>query len=289
MLNTKQKIYLAGLAHRVSSNLRSAFGKNGKADVYRRGLRWELDLSEGIDFSIYLLGAFEPGTAKTLASLIRPGDVVLDIGANIGAHTLGIAKCVGGAGKVFAVEPTDFAFAKLLRNLSLNPEIESRVNAHQLFFSDGLVKSFPKEIYASWPLTSAAALHPKHLGRLVSTANARFETLDSFVTSHQIARIDLIKIDVDGHEVPVLRGGLRTLRRFRPALVMELAPYIHKENSNCFAELIGLLKTSGYSLQNADNGKSVPLDTDRLEELIPDGGSMNVVARAKTELTDDRI
>jgi FkbM family methyltransferase len=282
MLATKQKVSLAGLAQKLTANLRSTLGKGDKADVRRRGLRWELDLSEGIDFSIYLLGAFELRTAKTLARLIRHGDVVLDIGANIGAHTLGIAKSVGPNGKVFAIEPSDFAFTKLLRNLSLNPELETRVHANQLFLSDGAIKSPPREIYASWPLQSDASVHPKHRGRLVSTADAKIETLDSFARRHQITRLDLIKIDVDGQEVPVLRGGLATLCRFHPILVMELAPYLHEESNNHFTELVELLKTSGYSLKNADNGKPVPLDVDQLHTLIRDGASMNAVAQANT-------
>jgi FkbM family methyltransferase len=284
MLTTKQKVHLARLSQKLIANVRSTVGKGDKVDVRRRGLRWELDLSEGIDFSIFLVGAFELRTAKTLARLIRHGNVVLDIGANIGAHTLGIAKSVGSNGKVFAIEPSDFAFTKLLRNLSLNPELEFRVHASQLFFSDGAIKSPPREIHASWPLHSDASVHPKHRGRLVSTGNAKIETLDCFARQHQIARLDLIKIDVDGYEVPVLRGGLETLCRFRPILVMELAPYIYEETNNHFNELVELLKTSGYVLQNADNGKPVPLDVGQLKRLIPDGASMNVVAQANRRI-----
>ena len=284
MLTTKRKVFLAGLSQKLIANVRSTVGKGDKVNVRRRGLRWELDLSEGIDFSVFLVGAFEHSTAKTLARLVRHGDVVLDIGANIGAHTLGIAKSVGSSGKVFAIEPSDFAFTKLLRNLSLNPELENRVHASQLFFSDGAITSPPREIHASWPLQSDASVHPKHRGRLVSTGNAKIETLDCFLRRQELTRLDVIKIDVDGHEVPVLRGGFETLCRFRPILVMELAPYLHEETNNRFAELVELLKTSGYSLQNADNGKPVPLDVDQLQAFIPDGASMNVVAQANARI-----
>ncbi len=281
MLTTKTKVSLAALAYRFIALGRGLAGKSKSAIVRRGGICWDLDLSEGIDFSIYLLGAFEPGTAKTLQELVKPGDVVFDIGANIGAHTLRLAQSVGPAGKVYAFEPADFAFAKLKRNLALNPELELRTSPQQLLLAATLSQEVEHEIYASWPLGTVDSVHPKHRGRLVSTKHAVVETLDGFAEKHGIARLDLIKMDVDGHELSVLRGGLQTLLRFHPVLVMEMSPYVHLEQHSSFAEFVELLKSAGYSLRNADNGMLVPLDDAELQRLIPDGASINVVGRAE--------
>src|SRR5271166_1677150 len=167
MLTTKTKVSLAGLAYKFISTGRKLLGKNDSAIVERDGIRYHLDLNEGIDFSIYLLGAFEPGTQKTLQELVKSGDVVFDIGANIGAHTLGIAKSVGSSGRVYAFEPADFAFAKLKRNLALNPELEVRTQAQQILLAASSNGKSEQEIYASWPLESDGSVHPKHRGRLV--------------------------------------------------------------------------------------------------------------------------
>jgi FkbM family methyltransferase len=280
MLTTKTKVSLAALAYRFITFGRGLAGKSKSAIVRRGGICWDLDLSEGIDFSIYLLGAFEPGTAKTLQELVKLGYVVLDIGANIGAHTLGLAQSVGPTGKVYAFEPTDFAFAKLKRNLALNPELESRTIAQQLLLTATLSQKVEHEIYASWPLETVDSVHPKHRGRLVSTTHATVETLDGFAAKYGIARLDLVKMDVDGHELSVLRGGMQMLRRFHPVLVMEMSPYVHLEQYNSFAEFVELLKGLGYSLRNADTGEVVPLDAVELQRLIPDGASINVVGRA---------
>ena len=78
-----------------------------------------------IDFAIYLGGMFERNTALALRKLVRPSSLVLDIGANIGAHTLRLANLVGSSGRVFAFEPTDFAYSKLQANLDLNPALAS--------------------------------------------------------------------------------------------------------------------------------------------------------------------
>jgi FkbM family methyltransferase len=279
MLTTKTKVSLAGAVYKFISFGRKFIGKSDSAIVNRGGIRYQLDLDEGIDFSIYLLGAFEPGTQKTLRRLVAPGNIVFDIGANIGAHTLGIAQSVGNAGKVYAFEPADFAFAKLKRNLALNPELQARTCPQQILLAASSTEPPEREIYASWPLESNRSVHPKHRGRLVSAENATVETLDNFVRREGIERVDLIKMDVDGHELPVFQGANETLRRFRPMLVMELSPYIHAEFHHFFGDFVELLRNMGYELRHADSWKAVPLDTAQLERLIPDGASINVVAQ----------
>jgi FkbM family methyltransferase len=283
MLTTKAKISLAALAYKFIAFGRSIAGKDNSATVRRGGLWWCLDLQEGIDFSIYLVGAFERSTVSTLEKLVKPGDVVFDIGANIGAHTLGLARSVGPTGRLYAFEPADFAFAKLGRNLALNPELDSRTRARQILLSSSPADSSQEQIYASWPLEKDDSVHPKHRGRLVTTKNASVDTLDHFAQSEGLDRLDLIKIDVDGHELPVLRGGLHLLKRFRPVLLMEMSPYVHAEQKNSFEALVALLRDAGYSLQHASTWAPLPLDATELEALIPDGASINVIARSNAK------
>jgi FkbM family methyltransferase len=277
---TKTKVALAGLAYRVIRGGRAIIGKGDWVTVRRGDVRWRLDLSEGIDFSIYLLGGFERSTSATLKRLVKEGDVVFDIGANVGAHALALARNVGAGGHVFAFEPTDFAFAKLKQNLELNPELEKQTHPHQLLLADDVTAPLEREIYASWPLETQGLVHAKHRGRLVMTRNASVDTLDNFVAREGIDRLELIKMDVDGHEYPILMGARKTLARFRPVLVMEMSPYVHAERNGSFSGLVNLLREGGYSLQDADTWRALPLKADELERLIPDGASINVIARA---------
>jgi len=277
MLTTKTKIALAGLAYRTIAIGRGLLGKGKQVVVRRGGVRWSLDLGEGIDFSIYLLGAFERSTAATLRALVKPGDAVFDIGANIGAHTLGLAKSVGPGGRVVAFEPAEFAFQKLLRNLALNPELEQRTQASQVMLGSGTYKALGG-VYASWPLERVDSVHPKHRGRFVSTQGATVDTLDGFVERQRINRINLIKMDVDGNELPVLQGGRRVLREQRPIIVMEMSPYVHAEEQHSFAAMIELLRELRYKIEDARNRKTLPLEAAALERLIPDGAGINVVA-----------
>jgi FkbM family methyltransferase len=278
MLQTKTKI--AGA--RVLYNTFRRFGVAPPAgqilDVRRGGINWNLDLAEGIDFSIFLLGAFEPGTARAIRSLAHPGDTVFDIGANIGAHTLPLAKAVGASGRVFAFEATDFAFHKLEKNLSLNAELQSRVIATQVVLVDKPGLTAHPDIYSSWPLQPGPDAHPKHLGRRQTTLGAQVSTLDEVARDLNITKVELIKLDVDGHEYPVLKGARETISKFLPTIVMELSPYVHAEEGNSFDAFLELLKDWNYSLKALGADKPVPLDSAYLNRVIPDGGSVNVVA-----------
>lgn len=280
MLSTKSKIALAAAASLVVSGTRRLAGRGPAALVRRGGHRWALDLREGIDFSIYLLGGFERGTAGALRRLVRPGDVVLDIGANVGAHTLGLASSVGPSGCVVAVEPTDGAFAKLARNVALNPEIASRVRLRQCLLADAEDSAMPAALYSSWPLRPDEAVHPQHGGRLVATSGASVATLDALVQREGLTHVDLIKIDVDGFEARVLAGGGETLTRHRPILVMELAPYVHAGAGGSFSDLVARLASAGYEAVDAGRGTRVPLDVQALESRIPAGSSLNIIARS---------
>jgi FkbM family methyltransferase len=277
IIPTRTKIAMAATVQAPIAAARSLFGRNHNAVATRDGMTWALDLREGIDFSIYLLGAFERSTRNTLRDRVQPGATVLDIGANIGAHTLGLARSVGASGCVHAFEPTDFAVAKLRRNLALNPELEKRVRVHQTMLAAYPSAPIQQEIYSSWPLSGGADVHPKHRGRLSTTNHARTDTLDAFAEREGISRVDLIKIDVDGHEYPVLLGGSNLLNRCQPVIVMEVSPYVHEEEGSSFPHLISLLRDHGYSL--VDEGlRQLPLEADKLAKMIPGGAGINAIA-----------
>jgi FkbM family methyltransferase len=181
MLSTKQKLQIARAAYICISKLRNWNGKSLKDKQVickRNGITWRLDLNEGIDFSIYLLGKFEPRTTKAIERLVMPGMTVIDIGANIGAHTLTLARCVGPTGLVIAVEPTDYAYSKLIQNLNLNVELRSVVKPIQAFLSDGRDAIQPTELYARWDLDFEKERHHLHLGTLCVAERATRFTLD---------------------------------------------------------------------------------------------------------------
>lgn len=277
VLKTKQKIALAGALWYVIRLGYRLFHVSPQGLYRRARLTWNLDLEEGIDFAIFLFGHFEPGTVRFYQERIRPGDVILDIGANVGAHTLPLAQCVSPSGRVHAFEPTDFAFRKLLVNVSLNPDLTELIVANHMFLSANDGQHAPAAIYSSWPLlTTTEDAHPKHLGQLKATSGATTQTLDRYCLERGIDRVDWIKLDVDGNEFTVLQGAGQLLSSFKPKLLMELSPYVSEEAGHSFADFMNYLFSFGYTVYDLRNNDPLPSDPAKLEALVGDGASINV-------------
>lgn len=278
-LKTSHKIALAKIIYHTLMGFRRIFGLGARTIVKRSGIVWSLDLKEGIDLAIYLFGRFEPETIKLYDIYVKQGDIVLDIGANVGSHTLPLALNVGDTGMVHAFEPTRFAFQKLTENVTLNSNLASQIQLHQVMLVGSETEHLEPRIFSSWPLEEKKdGLHDKHMGKLMDTDGAVAFTLDSWMTQNNLTRVNFIKIDVDGHEYSVLSGGKNLLKRFRPMIMMELAPYVFKEPSE-FDGLITFLKDSGYVFLDIDTKKELPTDPAELRRIIPDGGSKNVLLK----------
>lgn len=281
MLSTRAKVALASLSYRGVALLRRSIGRDHHAEVTRGGVRWALDLREGIDFSVYLLGGFERRVQRVFRRYIRNGDVALDIGANVGTHTLPLARLVGPQGKVVAFEPTAFAFQKLLKNISLNPDLASRIVPEQVMLVEKGAEEPAQALYASWPLTEGDPVHRQLCGVLKSTNGARATTLDDYLAERTPGRVALIKLDVDGFECRVLRGGQRTLARHRPVMIMEMAPYLLSERQSSLEELLELLRAADYTIETLVMGRSWPLEARFVRAMVAEGSSANVVARPR--------
>lgn len=278
-LATNTKLAAARILFRLAVlSLRLRGIKGYCVECQRGGLRWTLDLSEGIDLSIFLFGAFECGTARTLRKLAHPGATVLDVGANIGAHTLFLAQAVGPTGRIFAFEPTDMAYTKLVKNIALNPSLSASIFPIQALCVSPMGQGLGPT-YASWRLLGHPGAHPLHGGYQCDSSRAVCLTIDAFVVESDIQKIDLIKIDVDGSETFVLEGSRRTIERHKPTLVLECSPYAHVEHGSSFDSMLDLLEELGYRLFCERTGRPLPIERDKLLRKIPQRGSINVIAK----------
>jgi FkbM family methyltransferase len=283
MLSTKAKLRIARALNRAIIAGRRVGGLGEIAYVRRGGIAWRLDLNEGIDLAIFL-GIYQSIPAH-VKSLIPPGSTVIDVGANIGAFALPLAAHLGPGGKVIAVEPTNYAFAKLKTNVSLNSQLLDRIVPVQAALNDGASTDCNSAFYSSWSLLelSASARHNQHLGRKESASDARFLKLDQLVSEFCSAgpephRVVFVKLDVDGNELAVLRGGADLLRKTRPVILIEIAPYVQDEVAGRFDDLIQLLVDCRYRLEHPGSRKALPLSSNKLRKLISPGASMDLAA-----------
>ena len=138
---------------------------------------------------------------------------------------------------IYAIEPTDYAYNKFKKNLSLNPNLNNNIKSYQLFIG----KRPLKNIFASWKLNfKKDDKHYVHKG-LKKETNGKSITLDNFV--EKIGRkIDFVKIDTDGHEYEVLQSGIKFLKRDKPIIHIEFAPYLHSEYGFFTENIIDLIQ-----------------------------------------------
>jgi FkbM family methyltransferase len=229
------------------------------------GIKFELDLREVIDASLYYSGTFEEDSEKAIASLVGPGMTVLDIGANIGYHTFALARLVGPQGLVVAIEPTAHAFAKLTRNASLNAF--GNIRCLNLGLGDRDLGVVDAGFQSSYRLDGKDTVEQERI---------EIETLDSVVDREKLARLDFIKMDVDGYEGKVFTGAERTLARFQPRILFEFCPAGMRHVGDDPEKLLGQIEAAGYLLRD-EHGRTIT-DPRHFHAQIPNGNSANLVA-----------
>ncbi len=178
------------------------------------GITYELDLNELIDSNIYMSSCFEPELTNAIKVLTKPGDTILDIGANIGCHTLQFSKLVGHEGKVFAFEPTGYAYNKIRRNVELNCHFSNNITLEKKAVSDTSAKDQIIHFKSSWLLFGHQTQIHEEVVDIV--------TVDDYVRQKGLEQIDIIKIDVDGFEPEVLEGAMNVIKTYKPILLLEI-------------------------------------------------------------------
>lgn len=183
------------------------------------------------DFT-FALGRLEPEIIAAFREHVRPGMTVFDIGANAGHHTLLLAKLCGVSGRVHAFEPVPETFRCLQKTILLN-RFEN-VTLHQMAVSDRFGEA---QFQTSGVFDNFACLAEGGHGRSEAPAGAKrtipvsTTDLDSFCGAKGIARVDLIKMDIEGAEMLALVGMTRTLAIHRPVLLLELWGAEHVEEA----------------------------------------------------------
>ncbi len=231
--------------------------------VARNGITYRLDITDAMDRIIYYRGVHERLETKLCRCIIRPGFTCLDVGANLGYYTLLLAKLTNGIGEVHAFEPSPEETERLRRNVSMNPF--NNIKIHSVALSNFTGKIGITERRKGGNTRIAASPHETHL-------EIDCVTLDEFASSEGIDNIRFIKIDVEGAEVKFLEGGLNTISRFKPVMIIELNPRALDRFGNRISEISELLEKRQYHLYT--------LSRQGLKRFVkmPETDHLNVVA-----------
>ena len=254
MLKTSLKI---GIAKLISKTLLLTGFK--KINIYNRSeIKWKLNLSEGIDLSIFLFGSFQINVVGALINLInilnkKQGKYfnIIDVGSNIGDKSLLLSRKLIKLGiknfKIFSIEPTNYAFQKQKINLNLNKILKKKISLYKIFISNN--KKKPKTTYSSWELNSNQKKHKIHKGTLKKIdQTTKCLSLDQFINNNKINGEIIIKIDVDGFEMNVLESVKKYLKKKNPIILMEYADYALQENGYTKNKFLKFIKKYNYKI-----------------------------------------
>ncbi len=213
---------------------------------YHGDLLMHLDVQSWVERKILCKGYYEAWVANFLSRSLKPGHVALDIGANIGCHTLVMASAVGNQGRVLAFEPNPRILARLRSNVRLNRFDHVELLPVALSDNQGRSSIFiPAELDHNQGL---ASMHRANLGGGCEEVSVDVELLDDVVSGKKLERVDLIKMDVEGHEWHVLLGAKKTLERFKPVLVFEFSQRQWKNAGFSPEQVEEFLTDLGYDL-----------------------------------------
>lgn len=196
-----------------------------------RGHQMMMDLRAATQRHAFYRGEYDEFFLDCILSLLEADSVVLDVGANIGFYSIPIAvrfSELGGAGKVFAFEPFGQNMARLKENADLNAVTTYiEMCAFGLSSQTGWTDLALRGEFASGSTTgNASVVISEDWDSGLEKVSVDLQTLDSLIAERQLDRIDIIKLDIEGHEDHFFIGGAQALRATRPIILMEVnKPY----------------------------------------------------------------
>lgn len=218
----------------------------------RADVNYVLDISRMHDHSLYFCSVGDPAW-ETLFSLLRDDYTVLDAGANIGYLTLHFAKTCR---RVYSFEPDSKTFSDLARNVAENPFTNITLFQKALGETAGNYTLY--KLYINNPGANRILTTPPE--SLAASEKVEVTTLDTLFEQGQFEKIDLMKVDVEGFELFLMRGATKLIKTWRPILFMELAE-VNLNAQGCTARsLVSFVEGLGYEIKDAKNLRAMDKD-----------------------------
>jgi FkbM family methyltransferase len=245
------------------------------------GDTFDVDLSSALEWQLWAFGGWEKHFAELFSYLVRPGDRCVDAGANVGVHTIRLARLVGRGGEVIAFEPDPEVVQRARRNVSLNDLANVRVIGAAASEQAGEMRLFRPNPSDTNRARASLTQHRHLTGAAVMVP---VTTIDAICAGAPVA---LIKIDVEGHEAAVVRGAADTIARHAPSIVFACDPQLLQNPGQSPFEWLAEREYRLFRIR-CDRGRLSTrgrLALDCLPELPAEGGDLLAVSpRSETSI-----
>lgn len=183
---------------------------------------------------------WEPHITSIISCFMaKEKSVFVDIGANIGYHSLYIANSFRSS-QCISFEPNPFIFRQLLRNIELN-SLEN-ISAFSLAVgSQGGYVEFYSQNETSYNRGLSSIQHNTDLGKNYSKINVEIIAIDGFLDDKIKDNVSAIKIDTQGHEYQILLGAIKTIQKWKPVIIFEFESDYHDNPTKAMSDIIELL------------------------------------------------
>lgn len=247
----------------LSELIRRAFVHTNNSLITNRfdgDLKFQCDLNEHIGSQIFWRGSYSSDSLRILNQLLSREKTFIDVGANQGEFTLFAAKRLQ-KGRVIAFEPTSYMYERLAQNVALNGF--RNVDLVKKALSD---KPGQLPIYAPMGKFHDATVNAGLPSLYKTGASSDYletidvTTLDAYVRLARPARIDVIKVDIEGAELSMLHGAAETIGSFRPILIIEVSRVTCRAAGYDSGEILKYIESQGYRMERIlSGGRTQPI------------------------------
>jgi FkbM family methyltransferase len=217
---------------------------------YDDGLLFHCDTQSFLEWYIFFYGAFRPEVSRLINRMLRPGQVAIDIGANVGMHSVIMANRVGPTGHVVVFEPDPHPMGRLRRNMALNgidwvTTVEAAVSARSetrtFYLHDDSIGNFAN-----------ASLVAANVGKQTASVEMQVVSIDEWMRDNPLPRVDVVKLLAQGEEYNALQGMRGLIERDRPKIFFLYEPsYWHRQDLELM-DAVKFFAGHGYGVQEVE-------------------------------------
>jgi len=217
---------------------------------YDEGLLFHCDTQSFLEWYIFFYGAFRPEVSRLINRMLRPGQVAIDIGANVGMHSVIMANRVGPTGRVVVFEPDPHPMGRLRRNMALNgidwvTTVEAAVSARSetrtFYLHDDSIGNFAN-----------ASLVAANVGKQTASVEMQVVSIDEWMRDNPLPRVDVVKLLAQGEEYNALQGMRGLIERDRPKIFFLYEPSYWQRQGLELMDAVRFFAGHGYGVQEVE-------------------------------------